>query len=84
MRGGENLPSAQEMRPCGLPWIFYLSIIVKETSHETVLKDAVFYEIYPQSFYDTNGDGIGDLQGIIAKLDYIRDLAAMPCGSTLL
>ena len=48
------------------------------------LKDAVFYEIYPQSFYDTNGDGIGDLQGIIAKLDYIRDLAAMPCGSTLL
>ena len=38
------------------------------------LKDAVFYEIYPQSFYDTNGDGIGDLQGIIAKLDYIREL----------
>ena len=38
------------------------------------LKDAVFYEIYPQSFYDTNGDGIGDLRGIIAKLDYIRDL----------
>ena len=36
VRGGENLPSAQEMRPCGLPWIFYLSIIVKETSHETV------------------------------------------------
>ena len=38
------------------------------------LKDAVFYEIYPQSFYDTNGDGIGDLSGIIAKLDYIKDL----------
>lgn len=38
------------------------------------LKDAVFYEIYPQSFYDTNGDGIGDLEGIIQKLDYIRDL----------
>ena len=31
------------------------------------LKDAVFYEIYPQSFYDTNGDGIGDLQGIITS-----------------
>ena len=29
------------------------------------LNDAVFYEIYPQSFYDSNGDGIGDLQGII-------------------
>ncbi len=38
------------------------------------LKDAVFYEIYPQSFYDSNGDGIGDLQGIIEKLDYIKDL----------
>ena len=38
------------------------------------LKDAVFYEIYPQSFYDTNGDGIGDLEGIIEKLDYIKEL----------
>lgn len=38
------------------------------------IKDAVFYEIYPQSFCDSNGDGIGDLQGIIQKLDYIRDL----------
>ncbi len=38
------------------------------------LKDAVFYEIYPQSFFDTNSDGIGDLPGIIEKLDYIRDL----------
>ncbi len=38
------------------------------------LKDTVFYEIYPQSFNDTNADGIGDLQGIIEKLDYIKDL----------
>ena len=38
------------------------------------LKDAVFYEIYPQSFFDTNDDGIGDLEGIIRKLDYIADL----------
>ena len=38
------------------------------------LDDAVFYEIYPQSFLDTDHDGIGDLQGIIEKLDYIRDL----------
>ena len=38
------------------------------------LDDAVFYEIYPQSFYDTNADGIGDFQGIIEKLDYIRSL----------
>ena len=40
----------------------------------TWLKDAVFYEIYPQSFYDTNGDGIGDINGIIEKLGYIKDL----------
>ena len=38
------------------------------------LKDTVFYEIYPQSFYDTNADGIGDIQGIIKKLDYIKEL----------
>ncbi|MEN6357102.1 MAG: alpha-amylase family glycosyl hydrolase [Armatimonadota bacterium] len=38
------------------------------------LENAVFYEIYPQSFCDSNGDGIGDLQGIIEKLDYIKDL----------
>ncbi|MBQ8159833.1 MAG: glycosylase [Clostridia bacterium] len=38
------------------------------------LRDAVFYEIYPQSFRDTNGDGIGDFQGIIEKLDYILSL----------
>ena len=38
------------------------------------LKDAVFYEIYPQTFYDTNNDGIGDIRGIIEKLDYIESL----------
>lgn len=38
------------------------------------LDNAVFYEIYPQSFMDTNADGIGDLQGIISKLDYIKSL----------
>lgn len=41
---------------------------------KTWLSDAVVYEIYPQSFYDANGDGIGDLQGIIQKLDYIENL----------
>lgn len=38
------------------------------------LDNAVFYEIYPQSFCDTNGDGIGDFNGIISKLDYIKEL----------
>ena len=38
------------------------------------LSQAIFYEIYPQSFCDSNGDGIGDINGIISKLDYIRNL----------
>lgn len=38
------------------------------------LDNAIFYEIYPQSFKDTNGDGIGDLNGIVEKLDYIKEL----------
>ena len=38
------------------------------------LDDALFYEIYPQSFCDSNGDGIGDINGIISKLDYIQEL----------
>jgi len=38
------------------------------------LSRAIFYELYPQSFLDTNADGIGDLPGVIAKLDYIQSL----------
>lgn len=41
---------------------------------EEWLKKAVFYEIYPQSFRDSNGDGIGDFNGIIEKLDYVKEL----------
>ena len=35
-------------------------------------KERVFYQIYPRSFQDSNGDGIGDLRGIISRLDYLR------------
>ncbi|MFA0621469.1 alpha-amylase family glycosyl hydrolase, partial [Vibrio sp. 10N.222.49.A4] len=36
--------------------------------------DAVVYQIYPRSFLDSNNDGIGDLNGIISKLDYLKEL----------
>ena len=38
------------------------------------IQNKVVYQIYPKSFYDTNGDGLGDLPGITAKLDYLKEL----------
>lgn len=40
-------------------------------------KSTVVYQIYPRSFQDSNGDGIGDLPGIVSRLDYLKEL----CGS---
>ena len=37
-------------------------------------KNAVFYEVYPRAFSDSNGDGHGDLRGLVQKLDYLKDL----------
>ncbi|TXK86169.1 alpha-glucosidase [Paenibacillus sp. N3.4] len=43
---------------------------------QTWWKEAVVYQVYWRSFYDTNGDGYGDLEGVIQKLDYISELGA--------
>jgi alpha-glucosidase len=44
------------------------------SSEKNWWRNAVFYEIYPRSFQDTNNDGIGDLKGITQRLDYLKDL----------
>ena len=38
------------------------------------IENTVLYQIYPRSYQDSNGDGIGDLPGIVTRLDYLRDL----------
>src|SRR5262249_45668591 len=45
-----------------------------ERSADPWWKHALIYEIYPRSFQDSNGDGMGDLKGITARLDYLHDL----------
>jgi alpha-glucosidase len=51
-----------------------LELAAKPSSDSTWWKHAVIYEIYPRSFQDSNGDGIGDLNGIRQRLDYLKKL----------
>ena len=48
--------------------------VASDTSNQKWWKEAVVYQIYPRSFKDSDGDGVGDLKGIISKLDYIKSL----------
>ena len=47
-----------------------------QTQQSNWWREAIIYQVYPRSFLDTNGDGVGDLPGITAKLDYIAQLGA--------
>ncbi len=50
------------------------SATIHETSNPLWYKDAIIYQVHVRSFYDSNGDGIGDFKGLIQKLDYIQNL----------
>ena len=50
-----------------------IEIDVESIATDPWWDDAVFYEIFVRSFYDSDGDGIGDLQGVIEKMDYLND-----------
>jgi alpha-glucosidase len=70
------------MKPASRLWLPLLALAVLPLGHaagqpkaaEPWWKNAVIYEIYPRSFADTNGDGIGDLNGITRRLDYLASL----------
>ena len=54
--------------------IFMNAFSQTRSGSEKWWKEAVVYQIYPRSFKDSDGDGVGDLKGIISKLDYIKSL----------
>ena len=61
------------LRPTKKPSITFIRNLPRRSMPDW-LEKAVFYEIYPQSFFDSNGDGIGDLPGILQKLEYLQYL----------
>lgn len=57
--------------------VFFLlsnALLAQDGNEPKWWKEAIVYQIYPRSFKDSDGDGVGDLQGIISKLDYIKSL----------
>ena len=48
--------------------------MTRNNTREDWWKQAVVYQVYPRSFYDTDGDGLGDIRGVTAQMDYLREL----------
>ena len=48
--------------------------ILTEKDQKNWYKDAIIYELHIKAFFDSNGDGIGDFEGLLQKLDYLEDL----------
>ncbi len=59
---------------CRMENTYSQAVVIKEVEDRKWWKEAVVYQIYPRSFKDSDGDGIGDLKGILSKLDYIKSL----------
>ena len=70
---GENILSMEIPAGKLLRDIPPLAEITKSTEGYGWWDETVFYELFVRSFYDSNGDGIGDLNGVIEKLDYLND-----------
>src|ERR1700723_1394988 len=59
---------------CRMENTYSQGVVIKEVEDRKWWKEAVVYQIYPRSFKDSDWDGIGDLKGILSKLDYIKSL----------
>src|SRR5208283_5220007 len=73
MRSKSSLLIFLSLSLLGLPTAWSQSKAMDAEGHQW-WQHAVFYEIYPRSFADSNGDGIGDLNGINSKMDYLKQL----------
>lgn len=71
---GDKMPLETIEHLCNLLSYTPEKVITKDEVDPKWWKESVIYQIYPRSFMDSDGDGIGDLQGIISKLDYLKEL----------